>query len=140
MGTQTSGKASVQTVLPLGDGTAIKLTAARYCTPNGRAILARGRVPDIALDDGSRSDSNLQVREARSEGRPSFRHSLPRHFLHFLDMLRFRLRRNGFRLRRPGGARLDELVRAVTHLAALFLRQLFLLDGVCRKPGNRTQG
>ena len=64
MGTQTFGKASVQTILPLGDGTAIKLTTARYYTPNGRSIQAKGIVPDIALDDGSRSDTNLKVREA----------------------------------------------------------------------------
>jgi carboxyl-terminal processing protease len=64
MGTQTFGKASVQTVLPLGDGTAIKLTTARYYTPNGRSIQAKGIVPDIALDDGSRSDPGLKLREA----------------------------------------------------------------------------
>src|SRR5450759_1594865 len=64
MGTQTFGKASVQTILPLGDGTAIKLTTARYYTPNGRSIQAKGIVPDIALDDGSRSDTDLKVREA----------------------------------------------------------------------------
>jgi len=64
MGTQTFGKASVQTILPLGDGTAIKLTTARYYTPNGRSIQAKGIVPDIALDDGSRGDTELMVREA----------------------------------------------------------------------------
>ncbi len=64
MGTQTFGKASVQTILPLGDGTAIKLTTARYYTPNGRSIQAKGIVPDIVLDDGSRSDADLKVREA----------------------------------------------------------------------------
>jgi carboxyl-terminal processing protease len=64
MGSQTFGKASVQTILPLGDGSAIKLTTARYYTPNGRSIQARGIVPDIALDDGSRGDNALKVREA----------------------------------------------------------------------------
>jgi carboxyl-terminal processing protease len=64
MGTQTFGKASVQTILPLGDGTAIKLTTARYYTPNGRSIQAKGIVPDIALDDGSRGDTDPKVREA----------------------------------------------------------------------------
>ena len=64
MGTQTFGKASVQRILPLGNGTAIKLTIARYYTPNGRSIQAKGIVPDIALDDGSRSDTGLKVREA----------------------------------------------------------------------------
>jgi carboxyl-terminal processing protease len=64
MGTRTFGKASVQTILPLGDGTAIKLTTARYYTPNGRSIQAKGIVPDIALDDGSRSKTTLRMREA----------------------------------------------------------------------------
>ncbi len=64
MGTQTFGKASVQTVLPLGDGTAIKLTTARYYTPNGRSIQVTGIVPDIALDDGSGGDAALKMREA----------------------------------------------------------------------------
>jgi carboxyl-terminal processing protease len=64
MGTQTFGKASVQTILPLGNGTAIKLTTARYYTPNGRSIQAMGIVPDITLDDGARSDARLRMREA----------------------------------------------------------------------------
>ena len=64
MGTQTFGKGSVQTILPLGNNTAIKLTTARYYTPNGRSIQAKGIVPDIALDDGTRSDANLRLREA----------------------------------------------------------------------------
>ena len=64
MGTQTFGKGSVQTILPLGNGTAIKLTTARYYTPNGRSIQAKGIVPDIALDDGTSSDANLKLREA----------------------------------------------------------------------------
>jgi carboxyl-terminal processing protease len=64
MGTQTFGKASVQTVLPLGNGTAIKLTTARYYTPNGRSIQAKGIVPDITLEDGAASDAALKMREA----------------------------------------------------------------------------
>jgi len=62
-GTRTFGKASVQTILPLGDGTA-SATTARYYTPNGRSIQAKGIVPDIALDDGSRSKIVLKMREA----------------------------------------------------------------------------
>jgi carboxyl-terminal processing protease len=53
MGQRTFGKGSVQTILPLGNNTAIKLTTARYYTPKGRSIQARGIVPDIPLDDGS---------------------------------------------------------------------------------------
>jgi carboxyl-terminal processing protease len=66
MGTQTFGKGSVQTILPLGNSTAIKLTTARYYTPNGRSIQAKGIVPDIALDDGTagRADASPRMREA----------------------------------------------------------------------------
>ena len=47
---KTFGKGSVQTILPLGNGSALKLTTARYYTPSGTSIQARGIVPDIALD------------------------------------------------------------------------------------------
>lgn len=66
MGTQTFGKGSVQTVLPLGNNTAIKLTTARYYTPNGRSIQAKGIVPDILVEDPSTAgmDSIFNLREA----------------------------------------------------------------------------
>ncbi len=66
MGTQTFGKGSVQTVLPLGNNTAIKLTTARYYTPSGRSIQAKGIVPDIEVEDPSIShDAGLfRLREA----------------------------------------------------------------------------
>ena len=50
MGQQTFGKGSVQTILPLGGNTAIKLTTARYFTPQGRSIQAKGITPDIPLE------------------------------------------------------------------------------------------
>ena len=50
VGTQTFGKGSVQTILPLSNGTAVKLTTARYYTPSGRSIQAEGIVPDIRLE------------------------------------------------------------------------------------------
>jgi len=50
VGTQSFGKGSVQTVMPLGDGRAIKLTTARYFTPSGRSIQAEGIVPDIVVE------------------------------------------------------------------------------------------
>jgi carboxyl-terminal processing protease len=61
MGSQTFGKGSVQTILPLGNNSAIKLTTARYYTPNGRSIQAKGIVPDVSVDDGSQ---RLAMREA----------------------------------------------------------------------------
>jgi carboxyl-terminal processing protease len=62
MGTQTFGKGSVQTILPLGNNTAIKLTTARYYTPNGQSIQARGITPDIV--DESAKDETERLREA----------------------------------------------------------------------------
>lgn len=50
MGTRSFGKGSVQTILPMNNGTAVKLTTARYFTPNGRSIQAEGIVPDIMTE------------------------------------------------------------------------------------------
>ncbi len=50
MGQQTFGKGSVQTILPMGSGAALKLTTARYYTPSGRSIQNEGIVPDIPLE------------------------------------------------------------------------------------------
>jgi carboxyl-terminal processing protease len=52
MGTQTFGKGSVQTIVPIDDSTALKLTTARYFTPAGRSIQAQGIIPDIKLERG----------------------------------------------------------------------------------------
>src|SRR5688572_18166985 len=62
MGTQTFGKGSVQTIMPLGNNTAIKLTTARYYTPGGRSIQALGIKPDILVEDPT--DTLTRVREA----------------------------------------------------------------------------
>ena len=51
MGTSTFGKGSVQTVLPLHNNRALKLTTARYYTPSGRSIQAQGIVPDIKVEN-----------------------------------------------------------------------------------------
>ncbi|MDH4215649.1 MAG: S41 family peptidase [Gallionella sp.] len=69
MGTQTFGKGSVQTILPLGNNTAIKLTTARYYTPGGRSIQAKGIVPDILVEDPTTDghDSVFRLREADLE-------------------------------------------------------------------------
>jgi carboxyl-terminal processing protease len=52
MGTQTFGKGSVQTVIPIDDTSALKLTTARYYTPSGHSIQAQGIIPDIVLERG----------------------------------------------------------------------------------------
>jgi carboxyl-terminal processing protease len=49
VGTQTFGKGSVQTIFPLKDGSGLRLTTAKYFTPNGRSIQAKGIIPDIIV-------------------------------------------------------------------------------------------
>jgi carboxyl-terminal processing protease len=67
MGTQTFGKGSVQTILPLANNTAIKLTTARYYTPSGRSIQAKGIVPDIVVEETANGSSGPRLREADLE-------------------------------------------------------------------------
>lgn len=64
MGSQTFGKGSVQTILPLNNNSAMKLTTARYFTPNGRSIQAKGITPDQTVTDGTQ---RLEMREADLE-------------------------------------------------------------------------
>jgi len=66
MGSQTFGKGSVQTVRSLGPDTALKITTARYFTPAGRSIQARGIVPDVMLDETAEGNvfAALRTREA----------------------------------------------------------------------------
>lgn len=56
LGTQTFGKGSVQTIMPLSDGSAIRLTTSKYYTPSGRSIQAKGIEPDIAVGDVAAKD------------------------------------------------------------------------------------
>ena len=69
MGAQTFGKGSVQTVRPLTAETALKITTARYYTPSGRSIQAKGIVPDIWLDETAEGNvyAALRMREADLE-------------------------------------------------------------------------
>ena len=69
MGSQTFGKGSVQTVRQLGPDTALKITTARYYTPNGRSIQAKGIVPDVMVDETENGSpfAVLRTREADLE-------------------------------------------------------------------------
>ena len=78
IGNQTFGKGSVQTILPLGNNAGLKLTTARYYTPSGRSIQAKGIEPDIAVDDGR----DTQQPHPRSQPRASPRDREGRHRKH----------------------------------------------------------
>jgi carboxyl-terminal processing protease len=69
MGSQTFGKGSVQTVRPLGPDTGLKITTARYFTPNGRSIQAKGIMPDVLVDETAEGSpfAALRSREADLE-------------------------------------------------------------------------
>lgn len=67
VGERSFGKGSVQTVLPLNSGSAVKLTTARYFTPKGRSIQARGIRPDIRVAEGSFTESGDADRPRRRE-------------------------------------------------------------------------
>jgi carboxyl-terminal processing protease len=66
VGSPTFGKGSVQTIRPMANETAVKLTTARYYTPSGRSIQARGVVPDFAVDENADGAglNVLRMREA----------------------------------------------------------------------------
>ena len=71
MGTESFGKGSVQTVLPLAADKAIKLTTSLYYTPSGRSIQAQGIVPDIEVEEAfvtRRARSVTQYRESDLNG------------------------------------------------------------------------
>ena len=67
MGTKSFGKGSVQTIQELRNGSAVKLTTARYFTPNGRSIQAKGIEPDIKLSTVRLSDQDEKARSTYSE-------------------------------------------------------------------------
>src|SRR5690606_8517433 len=82
VGTRSFGKGSVQSVIPVGSGKAIKLTTARYYTPNGRSIQAEGITPDVIIkrvkileqeqsyqDSESDLPNHLQNKQAQSSER-----------------------------------------------------------------------
>ncbi|MEE2987505.1 MAG: S41 family peptidase [Nitrospinota bacterium] len=71
LGTQTFGKGSVQTIIPLGDGSALRLTTARYYTPSGRIIQENGIVPDIIVERKAPPALTKEEKQDNKEGEES---------------------------------------------------------------------
>ncbi len=87
LGTRSFGKGSVQSILPMNNGTAIKLTTALYFTPNGRSIQSKGIEPDVVVDDGfeqfavREEDVTNHIVNPQGEDAPAKRINLPMHLL-----------------------------------------------------------
>ncbi|MCL2590293.1 MAG: S41 family peptidase [Betaproteobacteria bacterium] len=93
MGTRTFGKGSVQTTLPLSNNAAIKLTTARYYTPSGRSIQAKGIDPDVIIEESAMGGSIKRLREV----------DLQRHLGNDLDPDAEKIRNDNLPVAKPGG-------------------------------------
>ena len=77
IGVRSFGKASVQTIRPLSDGSALKLTIARYYTPSGRSIQAKGIEPDVVVEqkvlvnEDSKTQTFIREKDLKSHLEPS---------------------------------------------------------------------
>lgn len=81
VGTQTFGKGSVQTILPLDDQSALRLTTARYFTPNGRSIQAVGITPDVDIEPPKPTLASLEIPGAQlDQDEEIHERDLPHHF------------------------------------------------------------
>lgn len=78
IGTRSFGKGSVQSVVPLGDGTAVKLTTALYYTPSGRSIQALGITPDVEVKEVALK-IDKKVQQALNKRKPVLERSLRGH-------------------------------------------------------------
>ena len=67
IGTQSFGKGIVQQIMPLGDGSAIKLTIEKYYTPSGKNIHGKGITPDIQVEQGENEKKDVQLEKAMEE-------------------------------------------------------------------------
>ena len=87
LGTETFGKGSVQTILPLDDHSALRLTTARYYTPTGRSIQAVGITPDVNVEPPKTTLAALQLQGAQIEEGPEIHEAdLPHHFKNGKDV------------------------------------------------------
>jgi len=77
LGTKSFGKGSVQTVIPLSDGSGIRLTTAKYYTPSGRCIDGVGLMPDVVLEMSKEEKIKLfKARVKAIENKDKAKHSI----------------------------------------------------------------
>jgi len=101
LGTNTFGKGSVQTVIPLSDGSALKLTTSKYFTPLGRTIHGKGIKPDVVVEQPEAEISSkekelkpqeifdeLQKKEKSPEGEPPKDYSADNQLMRAVDLLK----------------------------------------------------
>lgn len=68
LGNQTFGKGSVQTIIPLSDGSGLRLTTARYFTPKGKSIHGKGITPDIIVEQPKTKEEEAMLKALKEEG------------------------------------------------------------------------
>jgi carboxyl-terminal processing protease len=66
IGKKSFGKGSVQTVIPLGDGSALRLTTSHYFTPSGKIIQGKGITPDILVEDKNVPETKIETAAGKS--------------------------------------------------------------------------
>jgi len=101
IGTKSFGKGSVQTVIPLSDGAALKLTTSKYFTPDGKEISGKGVMPDIVVDDGKASGLDpekslipqdifidIENKNAKPETREEFDYKNDKQIMRAVDLLK----------------------------------------------------
>jgi carboxyl-terminal processing protease len=70
VGTQSFGKGSVQTIIPLSDGAGLRLTTAKYFTPKGRSIQGKGITPDVIVEVPKETKEAKEAKEAAAKDKP----------------------------------------------------------------------
>jgi carboxyl-terminal processing protease len=73
VGTRSFGKGSVQTIIPLGSNGALRLTTARYYTPSGRSIQAKGIEPEVVVEEELPDDLKKKADELSTRGEANLR-------------------------------------------------------------------
>lgn len=91
LGTKTFGKGSVQTVIPLKDGSALRLTTALYLTPSGKSIMSEGVIPDVIVERTEprmKKKASLDVFEKIEEKKPAKKEALDNQLQSTIDIMK----------------------------------------------------